>query len=96
MEASKLFEEDELKTYERLILKPDDNNKKPTTVSAEKAGIDKQEVQIDNSPEYIPNKVEEKDTSLFKRATGISPEDLPVETRDFFQRTFKDAFRPYE
>ena len=92
MEASELFEEGELETYERLILKPDDNNEKPTTVSAEQAGID-------NSPQYTSNKVEEKDTSLFKRATNISPEDLPDETIDFLKRnklTFKDAFRPYE
>ena len=99
MEASELFEEGELETYERLILKPDDNNEKPTTVSAEQAGIDEQKVQIDNSPQYTSNKVEEKDTSLFKRGTGISLEDVPAETRDFLQRnklTFKDAFRPYE
>jgi hypothetical protein len=96
MKASQLFEDNELKTYERLILKPDDNNEKSKTVSAEQAGITKQKVQIDNSPKYTFNKVKEEDTSLFKRATGISPEDLPVETRDFFQRTFKDAFRPYE
>ena len=75
------------------------NNKKPTTVSAEQAGIDKQKVQIDNSPQYTPNKVEEEDTSLFKRAVGISPEDVPKETLEFLKRnklTFKDAFRPYE
>lgn len=95
MKASKLFEDNELKTYERLILKPDDNNKKPTNSKNPKV-VSGKDAGINNLPEYIPNEVKEKDTSLFKLATGISPENLPVETKDFFQRTFKDAFRPYE